>query len=92
MAVNTYGAVSVTGSATLILAANPARKGCMIQNLGATGFPIYVGMNTSVTTGNGLFLDAGLLFTDTGFQEAYRGAIYGISTFDPVDIRYWEWV
>jgi len=66
--------VTVTGTATQILALNNSRSGVSIENLGSTD--VYLGENANVTTSTGYLLNgskgASVSFSTTG-------AIYGIT-------------
>ena len=88
--VSNYAAVSVTGTPTLIMASQPERKGCLIQNNDATE-TIYLGMNGAVTVANGLPLKPGSTLVNSDFGAAWRGAIWAISSGASVDTRFWEW-
>jgi hypothetical protein len=82
------GAVSVTGSATLIVAANTARHSILIGNNSST-VTLYVGDST-VTTSNGIPVPPGAtLLEDSGGTTLWAGAIYGICA-STVDTHYWE--
>jgi hypothetical protein len=74
-------AVSVTSSATLVIAASSSREALSIQNLGASD--VYLGGTSAVTTSTGTKLIAGqqLPFGDFG------GALYGITTSGTADVR-----
>lgn len=84
-----YAAVSVTTSATLIVAANPRRQSLIITNTD-TSAKLYLGSDTAVTTSSGVEIGAGASLTeDNGGSKVYCGAIYGIST-GTISVRYWE--
>lgn len=84
-----YGAKTVTTSATLIIAANTNRIAFVIINTDTTN-PVYLGMDSSVTTSTGLLLNSGATFQeDSGAKDLYKGDIYGISG-GSIDLRYWE--
>jgi len=86
-----YGTISVGTSATEILAANPRRTKLEIQHVGTN--PVYLGLDSSVTTGNGRELVAdGTPFTDetTSGRECYKGSIQGIVAASTEDVRYME--
>ncbi len=87
--ISTYGAVTVTGAATQIMASNMERKGCVIVNNGAV--TIYLGMDASVTSSTGLPLAAGATFGNSNFYALWRGAIYGVTASSSSDTRFWEW-
>jgi len=84
-----YAAISVTTSATLIVAANPRRQSLIISNTDTTN-PIYVGSDANVTTSNGVLLAAGSTLTeDNGGSKVYCGDVYGIAG-SSINVRYWE--
>lgn len=76
-------------SATLIMAANTMRKGCLITNNGSV--IIYLGMDANVTSSNGLPLTAGSTLQNSDLEAAWRGAIYGAAASSTADVRFWEW-
>ena len=85
-----YNAVTVTDTATLILAANPNRISYFIVNNGSN--TIYIGSDTSITTVNALPITPGAnVDEDSGGTKMYMGPIYGIAgVAQSSDIRYWE--
>ena len=68
------GQATVTGTATLIVAANSARSGLVITNTGTTD--VYIVENTSGTTSTGQLLP-GTKGASLGFSTT--GAVYGIT-------------
>jgi len=86
---STYNTVSVAATATVIMASNPERKGCIIFN--TANQTVFLGMDASVTTSTGLPLPANSSLSNSGFGEAWKGAIYGIVVSNTADCRYWEW-
>jgi hypothetical protein len=70
------------------MAANNERKGSIIVNNGSV--TIYLGMDASVTSSNGLTLLAGEKFNNSGQNAVWKGNIYGITASSSSDIRYWE--
>jgi len=88
---STYGAVTVdtTVGGILIMASNPLRKGCLIVNNGSV--TIYLGMDNSVTSSTGLPLAANATFNNSGFNDLWKGAIWGITASSSSDTRFWEW-
>ena len=86
--VSNYGVISVGTNATLILAANNERKGSLIFN--NSNQTVFLGMDTSVTTSNGLPLVASGTFNNSGQNEVWKGAIYGIVAGTTADCRFWE--
>lgn len=84
-----YNAVSVTTSATLIVAANPRRQSLIIVNTDSTN-KLYIGPDTNVTTSNGIEVATGGNFTeDNGGSKVYCGDVYGIAG-GTISVRYWE--
>lgn len=77
-----YGAVSVTTSATQIVAPNARTTGVTIQPIGGD---IYVGPDSSVTTSNGIKITDG----NSANYTDHLGAVYGIAS-GTVDVRYWR--
>ena len=84
-----YNTVTVTTSATLIVAANVQRVGLFISNTSTT-VKLYIGPDTSITTSNGIEIPAGGNLTeDSSGTSMYKGPIYGIAA-SSIDVRYWE--
>lgn len=84
-----YAAVSVTTSATLIIAANPRRQSLIVSNTDAS-VKLYIGPDTSITTANGVEIPGGSSLTeDNGGSKVYCGPVYGIAA-STINIRYWE--
>jgi len=85
-----YGAVNVTDTATLILAANVQRQGILLVNADEDD-TVYLGMDASVTVANGLpFYSNSSRQMDRGFG-LWLGPIYGIcDTGAAASVRYWE--
>lgn len=77
----TVGAVSVSDSATEVVAANADRKLVIIQNLGAA--TVYLGEDSSVTTTSGIELVTGAVLTDEHSADAW----YGITESGSADLR-----
>lgn len=69
------GQVSVLGTATLIVPANPDRSGLVLTNFGTTD--VYIIENSSGTTSTGQLLP-GVKGASLGFTTT--GAVYGITT------------
>jgi hypothetical protein len=86
----TYGNISVAATATLIVGANPDRKGVVITNESTTA-KLYIGPDSSITTSNAVSIEASGKFTDAGQQDNFKGDIYGIVATSTNDVRYWEW-
>jgi hypothetical protein len=82
------GAVSVTGSATLIVSANTARHSILIGNNSSQ--TLFIG-DSSVTTSNGIPIPSGSSFLeDSGGTTLWGGAVYGIVASSTADVHYWE--
>lgn len=77
----TVGAVSVSDSATEVVAANADRKLVIIQNLGPA--TVYLGEDSSVTSSSGLELVKGGVLTDEHSTDAW----YGITDSGTADLR-----
>lgn len=85
---NSYGTATVTTAATRIITLKNQREGCLIFN--NSNQTVYLGMDASVTTANGLPLLANATFNNTGYLHAWRGDIYGIVTATTADCRFWD--
>lgn len=83
-----YNAVTVTNSATLIVAANPGRRNLTIVNHGSVD--IFIGPDSSVTASNGIPFYSGSTRDQDKIPEGYTGAVYGITASSSSDVRYWE--
>ena len=87
---NSFNTVSVTDTATTILAANAKRKGAFVRNWG-TGL-IYWGLDTTVTTTTGMPLEPGEVLNNSGLADNWRGGIIAIAESGKTqDIRFNEW-
>jgi len=87
---NTFNTVSVTETATLIVAANSRRKGGFVRNLGTGN--IFWGFTSSVTIANGMLLEPGEVLNNSGLADSWRGNIFGIAEAgNTEDIRFNEW-
>jgi hypothetical protein len=80
-----YAAVSIGTSAGVIKAARASRRSIVVQNAHAANV-LTVGMDSSVTTSNGIRLGPG----DSLTLEGYTGAVYGIASAASTDVRYFE--
>ena len=89
MANSNYANVTITTTATQILGASTKRKGLMVVN--ASNSNLYVGMDSSVTTSNGLLISPQASIEFGGKNEGWTGAIFGIVASGTADIRYWQW-
>lgn len=86
---NSYGAVSITATATQIVDTKSFRRGILIVN--NSSVTVYLGMDSNVTTVNGLPLLPQDRFENAGYLELWRGAMYGIVSTGTADIRFWQW-
>lgn len=86
--VSAYNTVTVTTNATKILSSNAERKGCLIAN--TSNQTVFLGMDSSVTTSNGLPVPANGTFNNAGLEAAWRGDVWGIVSGTTADCRFWE--
>lgn len=85
-----YNAVTVTGSATQIVAANPMRKEVNILNYSDVMI-VYIGPDSSVTVQTGFPVYANQNFSNKiNISEHWKGPIYGILAGGTSSVRYWE--
>lgn len=89
MANTSYNTVTVSTTATQILGASSNRKGLLITNEG--NIKVFVGPDASITASNAVSIPPDGSLSLSGFDEAWRGDVYGICASDTVDVRYWEW-
>ena len=81
--------ISVTSTATLILADNPQRLSLIITNNGSS--TVYIGQTNTVTSTTGVPLQADSILTeDSGGTKMYCGPIWGITDTGTADVRVWE--
>lgn len=83
-----YGTVTVTTSATLIVAANTQRRNLTVVNDGSS--TIYIGPDSSITTANAIPLYGRQGRNQDKIEEGYQGPVYGIIGSGTADVRYWE--
>ena len=82
------GSATVTGTASVIVAANSIRHSVIIANPNAA--TLYIG-DSNVTTTNGIpILQNGTFEEDSGGTKLWQGPIYGILATGSVTIPYWE--
>jgi len=85
-----YGAVTVTNTATLIVADNCKRQELTIAN-NSSSVDIFVGPDASVTKDNGIPLYASQRNDKwKGPGGSWLGPIYGITASSTADVRFWE--
>lgn len=83
-AASTPGTLTLTTSATRVLAANAKRRSLTIQNTSAV--VVYIGYGAGLTTANGIQLQPG----DTLGEKVYTGAIYAMSASGSPALPYIE--
>lgn len=84
-----YTNYTVTSSATLLAAANPKRQELIITN-NSTTTDAFIGMDSNVTTANGLPLYAGQTRERSRGFGTWLGPVYGIVASGSTDVRIWE--
>ena len=85
-----YNTITVTTTATQIVAANTKRKALTIVNT-EEGKIVYIGPDTSITTANAIPLyETQTRDSAKVIAEGYLGPVYGIVAADTADVRYWE--
>lgn len=75
-AADTITPITVGDTATIILAANPARKGHILFNAGSS--IVYIGADSGITTATAIPVAAGASFNLDVPGTVYTGNIYGI--------------
>lgn len=83
-----FGTVTVGTTATLIKPANSSRIALIITP-NTSGKIIFIGLDNSVTTANGIQLNQDDVFT-IDQNNLYTGAIFGIVATGTIDIRFIE--
>lgn len=84
----TYNVVSVTTSATVILAANSSRNLWAVTH--EDTLPVYIGFSSSVTSGDsgtGFPIVANQIYGD----DIYTGGIWAIVASGTANLKYWEY-
>jgi len=84
-----YNTVTVTSSATRILASpsTTARNMAIVTNTG-TG-TVYIGFDSSVTTSNGFPIGENDVW-ETNEPRCFQGEVWGVVASGTSDVRYWE--
>lgn len=85
----TNTAVTVTNTATLIIAANSARQELVMTNNSVTT-DIFIGPDSSVTASTGLPLYANQTRERSRGFAIHLGDVYGITASGTADIRVWQ--
>jgi len=83
-----YNTVTVTTSATQILASNPGRRMFSIYNNGSN--IVYIAPDGNVTTSNGTPILPQASYTQNG-SRMWMGAWYGITSTGSSDVRYMDY-
>lgn len=89
MAVFGYGNLSIGTSSSIVIVSDNARKAAIIYNNGSA--VVYLGMDSTVTTTNGLPILPQASLETANRYGGWRGDIYAISGSPSQDIRYWYW-
>ena len=84
-----YGSVTATTGATLVMAASRGRTGVVLCNDGTA--KIYIGLDSSLTTANGLPIGGNSCYSASSPQETWKGTFYAITTTGTADVRYQEY-
>lgn len=84
-----YGATSVTTSATNILAANNGRRGFVIANNGSN--IVYIGFDSGVLSSNGIQIMPQDKFELSGEHSTFKGSVWGITSSGAADVRWWDY-
>ena len=83
-------AITVTTTATLIVAGNEERTSLYIQNSAGDGTVLVLGEDSTLTIANGIEVaDGGLVVEDMG-HRLWKGPWFGIVAAGTADIRVWE--
>ena len=84
----TFGLVTVTSAATLILANNTSRQSLIIVNGGSDR--VHFGPSASITTACPYLIPDGSFTEGTEGSVVYKGDFYGITTGGTAVVYYWE--
>ena len=85
-----YNTVTVTTTATKIVADNANRKALMLTN-SEEGLIVYIGPDSSITTANAIPLyETQTKDFTKNTPGYYSGDVYGIVSAGTADVRYWE--
>lgn len=85
-----YGAKTATGSASIVVDTSRGRTGVAICNNDSSA-SIYVGLDSSLTSSNGLTIKAGTCYSASAPQEVWKGPLYVITGGGSIDVRYQEY-
>lgn len=86
---DSYGNVTVDTSADVIIANLTSRRSIIIYNNGTA--IIYIGLDDSVTSSNGIPLLPQASIELSGKLVSRKTAIYGVSASGSQDVRYITW-
>jgi len=87
---NISGTITLGGTAQALAAANPTRRGCMIQNLSSGDLWINDMGGTAAATQPSIWLPAGSLWTcGPGVAPGSAMAIFGATTGQAFSAREW---
>jgi len=84
-----FNTVTVTTTATLIIAANAQRRNLTIVNTSLSAI-VYIGPDATITTSNAIPLYQNQTRDQDKIAEGYQGDVYGIVGSSTADVRYWE--
>ena len=84
-----FGTVTVTNSATLIVAANTRRRNLTIVNTSGSQ-DVFIGPDDTITSSTGLPLYSFSTRDQDIIPEGWQGTVYGITASGTADVRYWE--
>ena len=84
----TFGLVTITTAATLILPENLYRQSLIIVNGGSDR--VHFGPTATITTACPYLIPDGSFVEGTEGSRVYLGAFYGITTGGTAKIHYWE--
>ena len=86
---SSYGTITVTTAATLIIDDNTSRKEIDIVNTD-NSTTVFIGQDTSVTTLNGFPVYPNQNRSKVKVLTDYMGPIYGIVASGTSNVRFWE--
>lgn len=84
-----YNTVTVTDSATQIIAANAKRRNLTIVNTDLSKI-VYIGPDNSITTSNAIPLYQNQTRDQDRIAEGWQGPVFGIVGSGTANVRYWE--
>jgi len=84
-----FNTITVTTSATLIVAANTQRRNLTVVNSSETAI-VFIGPDSTITTSNAIPLYETQTQNQDRVPEGYQGDVYGIVASGTADVRFWE--